>query len=1857
MKNSGLAFRRIAIVNRGEPAMRLIHAVRELNQEHGWHVQTIALYTDPDRRAMFVREADDRYHLGAASFTDPADQQRKSAYLDYENLKRALIETRADAVWVGWGFVAEHAAFVELCDSLGINFIGPSAAVMHKMGDKIASKRIAEAANVPVTPWSSGPVTSVEEARRVCETLGYPVMVKASAGGGGRGIRRIKTPDELGERFDSARSEALKAFGDDTVFIETMVVGARHIEVQIIADKHGTAWAVGVRDCTVQRRNQKVIEEAPSPALTADEDRKVREAAARLASEAGYYNAGTVECLFDPEARQFYFMEMNTRLQVEHPVTEQTTGLDLVKLQLHVASGGRLEGEPPPCLGHAIEVRLNAEDPDNAFAPAPGKVELFDVPIGPGIRVDSGVTQGDVVPPDFDSMIAKIIAHGRNRGEAMGRLRRALIESAIAIRGGSSNKAFLLELLSHPDVVASEYDIGWLDRLTESGRTPHRPLADIALLRAAIDVYEQELTVDTGQFFAGAARGRPTVKTEVGHTVELTYAGQRYELAVFKLAPGTYRVRVDTRSIEVHIDPIGDFGSFLTVGGTRYRVLAVVDGPTHLIEVEGLPYRISLDEGGMLRAPSPAVVLSIRVEPGQAVQAGDPLLMLEAMKMEMVVSAPFDGRVRSVEVLKSQQVAPGAPLVMVEPEGETATEDTAERVVFRGDPEHAEQSSAHDQCRLLLKDLERLLLGYDVDASEAKQIRSRRSVVCGQLAPDDRELLLEEDRLLRVFADLLPLFRSESGADLVTAEEYLQTYLRAIDNRGERLPASFIDKLSTALSHYGIEDLKRSPQLEEALLFLYKARARLAQSAGVIFDLLERRLQQADVLRPLASPELRSLLERLIEETHSRFVSLNDLARELRYVLYDRPQFAEARATLVARMKERFAELKNEPLADDPAARHQQLAELVEYPQPIVTLLAPSLAERGVGRRLAVEILLRRFYRAHGIDGIRVAADRKNPVVHAPIVDQGRPSHVLASACDFGELASTLADVESMLSSLPANEPALLELYAVTGDSAPDLEAVAQQIQSKLVGLPRTVHRVCVAFVGLTEEAAPRYFTFAQTEVGLTELKALRGIHPMIAQRLELWRLEKFETEPLRISDDIYLFRAVARNNPKDERLVGIVEVRDMTPLLDDQGNVAEVPGLERLYLEALADIRDFQARRESRRRLPWNRVVLLIRPTVELSMGDIQEIARRLEPAGRNLGLEKVQVHLRMHDPETGQEQDKLIEFANRSGTGLEVEVGEPRQEPIEPLSPYAQKVVRLRRLGLAYPYEVIRMMTRPKGGVDTGFPPGDFQEYDLDDQGQLVPVERAPGANQANVVIGVITNYTSKVPGGIKRVICFGDGSRSMGSLAEPECSRINAGIDLAAQMKVPFEWFAVSSGAKISMDVGTEGLDWVARTLRKLVEFTQGGGEVNIIVPGINVGGQSYWNAEGTMLMHTRGILIMTPTAAMVLTGKKALDYSGGVSAEDNVGIGGVERIMGYNGQAQYVAQDIADACRILMRYYDHSYVVPGERWPRRAPTSDPVDRNVCDAPHPPVPGVDFKTIGEIFTPETNPGRKKPFDVRAVMRATIDVDHEPLERWKMMRLAETAVIWDAHLGGMPLTMIGIECRPLTRLGFVPGDGPDVWTGGTLFPRSSKKVARAINAASKSRPVVVLANLSGFDGSPESMREWQLEYGAEIGRAVINFQGPIVFCVISRYHGGAYVVFSCTLNENMQVAAIEGSYASVIGGAPAAAVVFPREVQANTLADPRIKQAQAELSGAPDDVARARARVAYDRLYHEVYTEKQGEMAEYFDSVHSVQRAKDVGSLHAIVPPTQLRTWLIEAVEAGMKREEARLAGGADE
>ncbi|MFW5739611.1 MAG: biotin carboxylase N-terminal domain-containing protein, partial [Myxococcota bacterium] len=1381
---------RVAIVNRGEPAVRLQHAVRELRAETGVELATIALYTEPDAHSMFVREADDRYLLGPATFVDPGDGQRKSKYLDYEALERALRDTRADAAWVGWGFVAEHPRFADLCERLGIIFIGPSGDVMRRLGDKIASKQLAESAGVPVAPWSGGPVETLEDARQHASRLGYPLMIKATAGGGGRGIRSVRDDASLAEAFESARSEALKAFGDATVFLEKRVEGARHVEVQVLADTHGNTWAVGVRDCTIQRRNQKVLEEAPSPALDAELDAQLRASAVRLAKAAGYRNAGTVECLIDPESRRFFFMEMNTRLQVEHPVTEATTGIDLVKLQLQVASGYRLEGEPPATVGHAVEVRLNAEDPDNQFAPAPGLIDLFRLPTGPGVRVDTGVRQGDTVAPEFDSMIAKIIAYGRNRTEAVGRLKRALFDCAVVIRSGASNKAFLLELLDHPDVVAGDYDIAWLDRTWATQGTRLRPLAHIALMRAAIDVYEEALGLTQAMFMASAARGRPTVDAEVGQSVELRCSGQSYSLFVQRLGSSHYRVCIDDSCADVRLDRQGPFETWITCAGRRHRVVSVRDGLRHLIEVDGIPHRVSRDEGGVVRAPSPAVTLAIHCKVGDEVRQGDRLMVLEAMKMEMGVVAPCSGRVREVTVLQNMQVNPGAPLVIIEPAAESVHASDAPRASFPTDLRHDPKSRPREVCHQLLTELRQAVQGFDITDEELRNNAEQRSQVCALLPPDDETMWRLENDVLRTFADITWLFRRElepRSDKVLGAQEMLRTYLRAVEGAGKGLPADFLAGIERALAHYGVESLDRTQKLEEALIFLHKSQRRARPVAEQVFRVLERKLQFADELLDFATPEFREILDRLIEATMGRDLALYDLAREVRYQFFDRPFFESARAEIYERVKKDFAtvcEVGNNGASD-------AMRSLIACPQPLMGFFTSTLKDGDAAARdLALTIMLRRLYRIRDIRDVEIRRIGARSVAVAPYEHRGRRCCVVATYAGCRDLQDALSTAFSVAQSLEGVDDVTIDLFTASEDHPVDLGRSPGRIRAALeqAGVTSPVSQVVVSAAHPAHWRTIHYFTFDAADDGYVEHEVHRGIHPMLAERLELWRLRNFKTRQLRARDDIYLFHAVARDNPKDERLFAFVEVRDLTAVRDASGQVVQLPHLERVYTEALAGIRDFQSRRSARQRLHWNRVVLYVWPEAGLSLRDVAKVSKQLAPLAKGLGLEKAVVRIRLPEAEPERTRDAVIHISNRVGTGMHLRIDELSDQPIRPLSAYAQKVVRMRKMGLVYPYEVIRMLTPAKGTEEAEFPHGTFQEYDLDDAGVLMPVNRAPGENKANVVVGVVTNFTAKHPEGMSRVIVLGDASREMAALAEPECRRIIKAIELAEEMRVP-------------------------------------------------------------------------------------------------------------------------------------------------------------------------------------------------------------------------------------------------------------------------------------------------------------------------------------------------------------------------------------------------------------------------------------------------------------------------------------
>ena len=560
-------------------------------------------------------------------------------------------------------------------------------------------------------------------------------------------------------------------------------------------------------------------------------------------------------------------------------------------------------------------------------------------------------------------------------------------------------------------------------------------------------------------------------------------------------------------------------------------------------------------------------------------------------------------------------------------------------------------------------------------------------------------------------------------------------------------------------------------------------------------------------------------------------------------------------------------------------------------------------------------------------------------VCRAEYVHDGRTVHVVAVRAREDGLAEALGTAAAVAAAVAAPDTVTVDLYlSFPAGSTVDTDSQAARLRKLLAAaaLPGSIRRVAVIPSGAevdlltfrradVDGARPYWMASEPDPETFAEDIKFRGLHPMIARRLQMWRLKNFEIRPLRAPGEVHLFDCVARDTPSDERLIAVAEVRDLTPVRDDAGRVVALPEVEHVLVGCLDAIRQARSELPGAHRLEWNRVLLYIWPVVDLPLDELTAVARRLAPLTEGLGLEQIVVSGQLAGPGSEEPVETVMRLGYEPGRGVTVRLTEPPTAPMQPLDDYTRKLIQTRRRGLVYPYELLPLL-RGEGGT--------FVEHDLDDDGRLVPVDRPAGQNQAGVVVGVVSTPTERYPEGLTRVAVLGDATKAMGSITEAECRRLLAAIDLAERMQVPIEWFALSAGAKIAMDSGSENLDWVARVLRRLVEHTQHGGEVNVVVAGINVGAQPYWNAEATMLMHTRGILVMTPDSAMVLTGKQAIDYSGGVSAEDNFGIGGYGRIMGPNGEAQYWAPSLPAACGVLFDHYDLTYRAPGERWPRRA-----------------------------------------------------------------------------------------------------------------------------------------------------------------------------------------------------------------------------------------------------------------------------------------------------------------------------------
>jgi acetyl/propionyl-CoA carboxylase alpha subunit len=651
--------RKLLVANRGEIARRVFRTCRAMG------ISTVAVFSEPDRGEPFVREADEAVALGGRT---PAE-----SYLHADAIVAAARATGADAIHPGYGFLSEDARFAARCADAGLVFVGPPAGAIAAMGSKLEAKRIAERSGVPLLPTREvgGERGTLTAAAR---ELGLPLLVKASAGGGGRGMRIVRTASELEDAVASARREAASAFGDDTVFLEPYLEAPRHVEMQVLADAHGNVVHLFERDCSIQRRYQKIVEEAPSPALDDELRARMGDAAVRLAREIGYRGAGTVEFLLAPDGR-FFFLEVNTRLQVEHPVTECITGLDLVRVQITVAEGRALPDAAlaPRRTGHAIEVRLYAEVPEEGFAPATGTIHRVRFPEMPGLRVDAGIEDGSVVGVHYDPMLAKLVAHAASRDEAARLLASAL--RRMRLHGVRSNRELLIALLEHEAFLRGETDTHFLER--------HPP----AELVARVKHPEAERLNAVAASLAGQARRRQAAKVlrtlpsgwrnvpSQPECVELAGDGGRTLAVAYRLSRGGASLAVDGVPLDVLIREAQSDAVVLESAGVarRFEVhlrgeLAYVDGPLGSATFTELPRHPKPEAelaAGSLVASMPGIVRRVCVAVGDVVAAGDELVVLEAMKMEHRVLAPHAGTVEAVHVAAGHNVAAGAVLVVI----------------------------------------------------------------------------------------------------------------------------------------------------------------------------------------------------------------------------------------------------------------------------------------------------------------------------------------------------------------------------------------------------------------------------------------------------------------------------------------------------------------------------------------------------------------------------------------------------------------------------------------------------------------------------------------------------------------------------------------------------------------------------------------------------------------------------------------------------------------------------------------------------------------------------------------------------------------------------------------------------------------------------------------------------------------------------------------------------------------------------------------------------------------------------------------------------------------------------------------
>jgi acetyl/propionyl-CoA carboxylase alpha subunit len=1017
---------RLAILERGEPAVRTVAAVGDYNRTSGRPaITTVLAHTDARPRPWYAREADEALMLrpgeAAVPLVPPAPGEEPT-YTPADTAA-SLKAAGCDAVWIGSVPCHDHAGLVTACEQAGMLVVGPSAAVISTLSSASGLARVLSSAGVA------------------------PADASACA-------------------------------------------GLRSVEVDILADAAGTIWTLPARDVSVRSGDTLVLSQTPVPGLSEAAHAACAEAARAIAAAASYVGAGVVRLLIDPATDAVSCVGVDTVARAEHSLAEEVTGASFTGLRLRIALGESLAGDPPVAEGHAVAARLLAQDPDAVGTVAGGSVEMLALPVGTGVRVDAGIREGDHIDSTIDPVIATITAWGKDAPEALARLSRAVERTTVVLELGASNRSGLLALLGRPEV-AEGVPCGWYDARIASGDLV--PTADpVALLAAAIEAYEADLSMVRAAFFASAERGRPEHPEAVGSQMSLTYRGVDYRIRVDRTAPGVYRIH-DGATLDVSVDSLGEFERRITVGGRRRAIVAIEQGADFRIEIDGVAHTVTRGDGVVVRTGWPALVAQVLVEPGQQIRAGDPVAVLESMKMVSTVVAPFDGVVASLAVIANAQVERGAPLLRIRAAHPAGTDHGGpageapggQRVDLTPYASSGDSPTGKD-CTWVFERLVNYLLGYDLDPGRFRAIVGEYTTLAAATPPGDAKLLACEDALLDLFGDIGSLYRprveddervGEEETAAVNTQEYFIAFLQWLDADRAGLPVGYRSRLERALGRYGVRSLKHTKALEEAMVWMFRSFARVPELAPVVSAILQRRLENHAALAAEAGPITRQRMERLVWASEGRQQLVADLARDVIFHYYDEPVMESGVAEVQREMAVHLAALREDPNRSD---RGERIGRLVWCPHPMRGMLLEAWQqagddESGQALRAAIlEVYAYRFYRmrslshftVHAIDGVQIAA--------ADYPRDPDQVHLVVAYLPLSDLEATSRAIAAHVAQVPAEAKVVVDVVTWTDGLRPDIDTTAEDLRERAgrCDFGRPLHRLDFTITYQSADAA-----------------------------------------------------------------------------------------------------------------------------------------------------------------------------------------------------------------------------------------------------------------------------------------------------------------------------------------------------------------------------------------------------------------------------------------------------------------------------------------------------------------------------------------------------------------------------------------------------------------------------------------------------------------------------------------------------------------------------------------------------------------------------------------------------------------